>query len=253
MFRAAAVAVARIDLREHRGVHRRIGALDVCPFVPLRGVADMPKAVDAARRVGERLGGELDLPVYLYGEVCTREERRVLGAVRNLGFETLSVRLGSDPELDPDFGPARVHPTAGAVAVGARRLLIAFNVDLDSADVAVARRIARAVRSSDGGLPAVQAMGIMLAARGCTQVSMNLLDFEVTSVVQAFDRVAELARDEDVAVRGSELIGLAPAAAIDPTVAEHVQLAQFDPGLRTVEERLRAAGLSTDGQDSARS
>lgn len=236
----AQVARARIDLRVHRGVHRRMGAMDVCPFVPL-GATPMAAAIATAHAVGRRLGEELELPVFFYGAAATRPERRVLGAVRNLGFEALGDLVARDPAFVPDCGPARLHPSAGAVAVGARPFLLAFNVDLTTADVALARRIAAAVRERDGGLPRVQAMGFLLEARGCAQVSTNILDHEVTSLRTLFDRIAELAASAGAGVARGELIGLAPAAALDATTAAHIRLADFDPARHTVEGRLAAA------------
>lgn len=239
--RGARAAIAAIDLRRHRGEHKRMGAMDVCPFVPLGG-ATMADAVATARAVGARLGSELQLPVFLYGEAAARESRRVLGSFRNKEFEGLLGLVGTDPDYTPDFGPAVLHPTAGAVAVGARPFLIAFNVDLATPDVQVAKDIAKAVREKDGGFRKVQAMGFFLADRQQAQVSMNLLDFTVTSMRTVFDRVAELAAARGVQVAASELVGLAPAAALDAATAAHVRLPRWEPATMIVEERLRALG-----------
>jgi glutamate formiminotransferase len=241
-FVAAREAMGRIDLRQHKGEHKRMGAMDVCPFVPLQGAA-MKDAVATARKVGARLGRELGLPVFLYGEAASRESRRVLGNFRNQEFEGLQALVGIDPEYQPDYGPARMHPTAGAVAVGARNFLIAYNVNLKTGDVQVAKDIARAVREKDGGLKRVQAMGFLLEDRNLAQVSMNLLDFRVTSIGTAFDEVARLAREKGVAVEESELVGLAPAAALDAATARHVLLRDFDPREQIVESRLKALGV----------
>lgn len=240
--RGARAAIEHIDLRGHRGVHMRMGALDVCPFVPL-GATDPAVAVAAARAAGERLGREVGLPVFLYGDAATRPERRVLGAVRNLEFERLDELVGRDAAFAPDFGPARLHPTAGAVGVGARGLMIAFNVDLVTADVAAARRIAKAIRASDGGLPAVQARGFTLAERGRAQVSTNLLDYRITSIREVFDAVVAEASALGVDVEESELIGLVPEAALASDTVQHVRLREFDPRAQVLEERLRARGL----------
>lgn len=237
--RGAAAAMRSIDLRVHRGEHKRMGAMDVCPFVPLAG-ATMADAVATARSVGDRIGRELGLPVFLYAEACTRESRRVLGNFRNKEFEGLQQLVGADPEYAPDFGPARLHPTAGAVAVGARRFLIAYNINLATEDVQIAKEIAKAVREKDGGLPRVQAMGFFLDDRRQSQVSMNLLDFEVTSIRTVYDRVAELAAARGVAVVESELIGLAPAAALDAALARHIRLPRFDERQQIIEARLAA-------------
>ncbi len=240
--RGARRAIETIDLRAHRGEHMRMGAMDVCPFVPLSGTT-MDGAVAIARSVGERFGDELGLPVFFYGHAALRPERRVLGAVRNRGFEQLGALVESDPSYRPDRGPARLHPTAGAVGVGARGFLIAYNVQLASADVALAARISKAVRESSGGLPAVQARGFFLAERGLAQVSMNLLDYTQTPVRRVFDEVVALAAAEGVAVEDSELVGLVPRAALDDATARHVKLIGFDPGAQVLEERLRACGL----------
>jgi len=239
--RGAAAAKQQIDLRTHKGEHKRMGALDVCPFVPLAG-ASMADAVDTARAVGKRIGKELELPVFLYAEACTRESRRVLGNFRNKEFEGLSALVGTDPEYAPDFGPARMHPTAGAVAVGARKFLIAYNVNLATQDVQLAKDIAKAVREKDGGFKKVQAMGFFLEDKKLSQVSMNLLDYETTSIRTVFDATAKMAAAKGVEVAESELVGLAPAAALDAATAAHIQLPKFDPKQQIVERKLEALG-----------
>ncbi|MCA8947948.1 MAG: glutamate formimidoyltransferase [Planctomycetes bacterium] len=238
--RGCAEAIERIDLRRHNGEHKRMGAMDVCPFVPLSG-ATMDDAVAAARAAGERIGKELQLPVFLYAEACTREDRRKLGNIRNIEFEGLMDLVGTDPDFAPDFGPARLHESAGAVAVGARTFLIAYNINLDTVDVQVAKDIAKAVREKDGGFAKVQGMGFFLEDRQLAQVSMNLLDYETTSIRTVFDKVQELAAARGVSVVESELIGLAPRAAIDAELAAHIKLPGFDPTQQLVEERLAAA------------
>jgi glutamate formiminotransferase / 5-formyltetrahydrofolate cyclo-ligase len=235
----AAAAAAEIDLRSHRGEHKRMGAMDVCPFVPLAG-ATMVDAIATAYGVGERIGRVLGLPVFLYAEACRRESRRVLGNFRNKEFEGLGTLVGTDPEYVPDFGPARLHATAGGVAVGARKFLIAYNVNLATTDVQIAKDIAKAVREKDGGFKKVQAMGFFLDDKRLSQVSMNLLDYEVTSIRTAFDKVAELAAQRGVQVAESELVGLAPAAAIDRSLAEHIRLPAFDPRQQVVESKLES-------------
>jgi glutamate formiminotransferase len=240
-FRGAQAALLRIDLRTHKGEHKRMGAMDVCPFVPLAG-ATMADAVATARLVGARIGKELALPVFLYAEAAAREDRRVLGNFRNKEFEGLMPLVGTDPRFAPDFGPARLHATGGAVAVGARNFLIAFNVNLRTTDVQVAKDIAKAVREKDGGLRKVQAMGFFLDDKQLAQVSMNLLDFQVTSIRRVFDEVAARAQARGVEVAESELVGLAPAAALDAATAAHVRLPAFDPKQQIVEEKLRSMG-----------
>ncbi|MCA8976455.1 MAG: glutamate formimidoyltransferase, partial [Planctomycetes bacterium] len=173
-FRGAAEAMQRIDLRRHKGEHKRMGAMDVCPFVPLAG-ATMDDAVAVAREVGDRIGRELELPVFLYAGAASRPDREKLGNFRNKEFEGLQKLVGSDPDFTPDFGPARMHESAGAVAVGARKFLIAYNINLGTTEVQVAKDIAKAVREKDGGFAKVQGMGFFLEDLQLSQVSMNLL------------------------------------------------------------------------------
>lgn len=239
-FRGAREAAQRIDLRGHKGEHKRMGAMDVCPFVPL-GDATMEDAVATARAVGERIASELSIPVFLYGAACQREERRKLGNIRNKEFEGLMELVGSDPDFAPDFGPAKLHESAGAVGVGARKFLIAYNINLQTTDVQIAKDIAKAVREKDGGFKGVQGMGFFLDDKNLAQVSMNLLDFETTSIRTVFDKVAELATQKGVDVAESELIGLAPAAAIDADLAAHIKLPSFDPAQQVVEAKLAAS------------
>jgi glutamate formiminotransferase len=219
--RAAARAAELIDLRAHRGEHPRMGATDVVPFVPL-GETTMDECVILARSVARRLGEELGIPVYLYARAATRPQRRPLSFIRNRGYERLQREIGAHPELEPDFGPRELGP-AGATAVGARPLLVAFNVNLASADLGIARQIARAVRESSGGLPAVQARGMVTPDPGVVQVSMNLLDVEVTPVHVAFERVREEAESRAVAVLESELVGLAPVRALAQTMRHYLK------------------------------
>ncbi len=217
---AVAVALERIDMNGHEGQHPRMGAVDVIPFVPL-GETTMDEAIDLARGFGERLADRFDLPVYLYARAATRRDRIVLADVRRPQFEGLGALIADDPDRRPDFGPLRLHPTGGAVAVGARPFLIAYNINLDSDDLSLAKRIASAVREKTGGLPRVQALGLSLEALGCAQVSMNLLDHTVTPLWRVWETVRDLAAAEGVGLRESELIGLAPLAAfID--VADHL-------------------------------
>ena len=233
----AAACMELIDLRAHAGVHPRIGALDVLPFVPLAGATEAT-CVQLAHAAGRRLAGELGLPVYFYGAAATRSERIPLPALRNRGFEALLAGAESDPELAPDLGGPGLHPTAGAVAVGVRPFLIAYNVDLDSTDLALARRIAAAVRERGGGLPAVRALGLFLAARGRVQVSMNLLDYRLTPPAAALAAVERLAAAAGVEVAGSELVGLVPEDALpglDPVLRAVVTAAG-----QVVERRLAA-------------
>jgi glutamate formiminotransferase len=237
---AGAAACARlIDLTGHRGAHPRMGALDVLPFVPLGGEGLGPCAALAAE-AGRRLAEEVGIPVYFYGAAARRSDRVQLPKVRGRGFEELLDQAARDPGRAADLGGPAPHPTAGATAVGARPLLIAYNVDLATADLDLARRIARAVRERDGGLPAVRALGLALARRGVTQVSMNLLDFRVTPPAAAFAAVADLARRAGVEVIGSEIVGLVPEAALAGTDPASLGLRGFSRRL-VLEERLRQA------------
>ncbi|HEX9670894.1 MAG TPA: glutamate formimidoyltransferase, partial [Thermoanaerobaculia bacterium] len=206
-------ALGEIDLTLQRGVHPRIGAVDVVPFVPLAG-AEMADAVAAALRLAEAVAVRFDLPVYLYEEAARRPERRRLPDLRRGGFEGLPARL-ADPAWAPDFGPPRPHPTAGGTIVGARPFLIAFNVVLETDDPTVARRIAARVRErTAGGLPAVRAIGVYLESRRRAQVSMNLLDFRRTSLAAALARVRREAEALGTGIVGSEIVGLVPEAAV---------------------------------------
>ena len=209
----ASAVLTRVDMREHHGIHPRIGALDLLPFVPLRDIT-MDEAVAVARRVGERLGGEHGVPVYFYGAAATRPERRAIRDIRRGEYEGLAARL-ADPAWCPDCGPAEFHPRGGAIAVGARDILVAYNIWLDSSDLAAAKAIASAVRESSGGLPCVQALGLPLERRGLVQVSMNLLDYRRTGIARAYDAVAAEAARRGIPIKRAELVGLAPRAAFD--------------------------------------
>jgi glutamate formiminotransferase len=226
VFRATARAAALIDMDTHRGVHPRIGATDVIPFVPL-GATRMQVCVELAERVGRRIAAELDLPVYLYGEAAHAPERRRLPDLRRGEYERLKAELGTDPGLAPDFGPARVGP-AGATAVGARRPLVAYNVTLATPDLGVANAIARIIRESSGGLPAVQARGFRTADPNVVQVSMNLLDTRRTPMWRVFERIRAEAAQRGVSVLESELVGLAPAEALVDIARQAMQFERLD-------------------------
>ena len=225
----AGSVLAAVDMRLHRGIHPRLGALDVVPFVPLAGLS-MADAVALAQRAGAAIAARFALPVFYYGAAARRETRRRLPDIRRGQYDRLAARLAS-PDGAPDEGPARFDPRSGAVIVGARDILVAFNVWLDTADLATARAIARAVRESSGGLPAVQAMGVALASRGLVQVSMNLLDDRVTSIPVAYDRVVDEARRRGMTVLRGELVGVAPRAAFAARAPESVGLPDFTPDL----------------------
>lgn len=236
-FAAIACAARRIDLSCHDGVHPRMGATDVCPFVALEPAA-RAAAVACAHALGRHVGRELALPVFFYGEAARRPDRVRLPDVRRGGFEGLARAVREDPARRPDEGPARLDPRAGAVAIGARGFLVAFNVELASDDLAAARAIARAVRESDGGLPGVRALGFALGSRGTVQVSLNLCAPERTGLVAVFDAIRREAEARGLAVRASELVGLAPRFALDERIARHVRLPEFDPRRHVLEDAL---------------
>ncbi|CAN5750211.1 glutamate formimidoyltransferase [soil metagenome] len=233
---AVGVALEQIDMRNHTGQHPRIGAVDVVPFVPL-GDTTMEDCVGLARSFGRRVAERFAVPVYLYARAAQSSERARLADIRRPQFEGLSELIGQAGHA-PDYGPARLHPTGGALAVGARPFLIAYNINLETPDVGLAKRIAIRVRESSGGLARVQALGLYLDDLRCAQVSMNLLDHSITPLWQVWETVAELVRAEGVEPRESELIGLCPLAAL-LEVADHAGVERSLPD----EERIsQAAG-----------
>jgi glutamate formiminotransferase / 5-formyltetrahydrofolate cyclo-ligase len=254
--RLVAASIHDIDMDVHTGEHPRIGAVDVIPFVPLADTT-MDDCIVLARTFGERIATRLDLPVYLYAQAAARPERVKLSDVRRGQYEGLKAEI-DHPGREPDFGPARMHPSAGAVAVGARPFLIAYNINLASEDVELAKRIARRVRESGGGLPKVQGNGFWIEELRRAQVSMNLLDFSVTPLWLVWETVREIAAEDGVDLAESELIGLAPIASllavadragapseapVDDRLAkaaEFLRLRDFSP-LQALELRLEAA------------
>jgi glutamate formiminotransferase len=231
--RAATAAVGRalelIDMEQHSGAHPRIGAVDVMPFVPL-GSTRLEECVDLARRFGEQIAQRFDLPVYLYGEAALRPERRRLATVRRGQYEGLRDEIGVNPDRAPDFGPPRLHPRGGAIAVGARKPLIAFNMNLATDDLATAIKIATTIRESSGGMPAVQAMGLLLENPGhppMAQVSTNLVDWERTGIADVVREVRRLARESGTDIDHCELIGLAPTGALLEVAADALGLRDF--------------------------
>lgn len=222
-------ALELIDMEQHTGAHPRIGAVDVIPFVPL-GTTRIEECVDLARRFGEQIATRFDIPVYLYGEAAIRPERKRLADVRRGQYETIRDEIGTSPERAPDYGPARTHPRGGAVAVGARKPLIAFNINLRTDELATAIRIANTVRESSGGMPAVQAMGVLLENPGMppmAQVSMNLVDWERTGIAAVVGEVRRLAREAGTDIDHCELIGLAPTGALLEVAADTLGLRAF--------------------------
>ena len=212
--RAVGKATELSDLRDHRGEHPRVGATDVLPFVPVSGVT-IDDCVKLAHEAGERIWRELSIPVYFYERAALRPDRVRLELVRGPGFEQLRDEIATNPDRQPDIGEPRLHETAGAVAVGARPFLIAFNVTLKTGDIMIARRIARVVRERDGGLPFVKALGFHLRSQGVVQVSMNLTNHEQTSIATAFEAVRDEAARLGVHVGTAEIVGLVPRKALD--------------------------------------
>lgn len=245
----AAVAGARkaaelIDLNKHTGEHPRMGATDVIPFVPISGVT-MGDCVALARSCGERLWSEIGIPVYLYEKAATRPERENLASVRKGQFEGIRGEISTNDARRPDFGEARVHATAGITAVGARPPLIAYNVNLATADLEIANKIARAIRHQSGGLRYVKALGFELKDRGIVQVSMNMVNFEGTPLFRAFEMIKREAERYGVAVVGSEIVGLVPQLALNAVADFYLQLEKFSED-QILEHRL--AGAMEDAQ-----
>ena len=247
-FRAIAKAAELIDLDQHQGEHPRIGASDVVPFVPIRGVT-MQECVMLARKLGERVGRELEIPVYLYEEAATRPERVNLENIRRGQYEALKQEIATHPERQPDFGPRRVGP-AGATVIGARQSLVAFNVYLTSDDVSIADKIAKAVRNSSGGLRFVKGLG--LSVEGRAQVSMNLTNFRKTPLGRVVELIRREAQRYGVGIHHSELVGLIPQEALVDAARWYLQLDQFEPE-QILEQRLATAQAESEAVELAES
>lgn len=224
MFKAASVAVDRIDLTRHEGKHPRIGAVDVIPLVPVQNVT-MDECVELSKKLAERIYGELDFPVYLYEYSATKPYRRNLADIRKGEFEGLKEKM-QDENWKPDYG-IKPHPTAGAVVVGARKPLIAFNMQLNTSNVEIASDIAKKIREKNGGLKCVKALGILLESKNTAQVSVNLTDYTTTSLYEVFDAVCKEADKMGYEVISSELIGLSPAKAFIDTAARYLKLENY--------------------------
>lgn len=235
---AAARAIDLIDLNKHKGEHPRMGAVDVVPFVPLSG-STMEDCVSLAREFGRELGASFRVPVFLYEEAATTPERRNLADVRAGEFEGLREKIGKDPSKKPDFGPEMIHPTAGATAVGAREILIAYNVDLGTSDLGIAKRIAHELRSKDGGLAYVKALGFELKQRRIVQVSMNMTDYHKSQLFKAYELVKLFAERYGVPVVGSEIVGLTPMDALVDSAEFYLRLENFNRD-QILEKRLFA-------------
>lgn len=240
----AAIAGAKkaaelIDLNNHTGEHPRMGSTDVIPFVPISGVT-MDECVALARICGERMSSELGIPVYLYEKAAARPERENLAAVRKGQFEGIRDEIAGNEARRPDFGEARVHPTAGITAVGARPPLIAYNVNLGTSDIDIANKIARALRHQSGGLRYVKALGFELKDRGIVQVSMNMVNYEGTPLFRAFEMIKREAERYGVAIVGSEIVGLVPQRALNSVADFYLQLEKFSED-QILEQKLAAA------------
>jgi len=234
--RGVETAIQYIDLTTHRGEHPRVGAADVIPFVPIRGVS-LADCVEIAKNAGSEIASRFNIPVYLYEAAATRPERRNLENIRRGQFEALRNEIGTNPDRYPDFGEPRLHPTAGATVVGARKPLIAYNINLDTSDVSIAKEIAKRVRFSSGGLPFVKAMGVLLKDRTQAQVSMNLTDYEQTPVELVYETVKTEAEHYGVSIAGSEIVGLIPQKAIEQAVEFYLRVENFKPEM-ILENRL---------------
>ena len=249
VFRAVKVATELIDLRRHDGEHPRVGATDVVPFIPIQDVS-MEDCVQLARCIGQKVGTDLGIPVFLYEQAATHPDHVQLENIRRGGLKGLASRMISEPTWAPDFGPKRLHETAGAVAIGARRPLIAFNVNLKTSDLTVAKAIAKTIRHTNGGLPCLKAIGVRLASRGMVQVAMNLTDYRITSMHTAFQAVTDEAAKHGVEIVASELVGLVPQAALDQTVAASLRFERFDPA-QVLELRIREVMSSGKERDQS--
>lgn len=237
-FKGVATACELIDLTNHEGEHPRIGATDVCPFVPLQGTT-MDDCVALAQALGRRVGDELGIPVYLYERAASRPDRVNLVNIRRGGFELARTEIGTNVDRVPDFGPNSVHPTAGATLIGARPFLVAYNVYLGGVEnLSVAKEVAKAVRGSSGGLRFVKGLG--LEVDGQAQVSMNLVDTAATPLHRAYDMVRMEAQARGVAPTGSELVGLVPEQVLFETAVRHIGLRDFSPDM-VLEQQVRAA------------
>jgi len=227
LLEASLVAMEKIDLERHKGGHPRIGAIDVIPFVPLQNI-DMKECVTLARNFGQRFHEETGIPVYFFEEAALRAERRHLEVIRKGQYEALKAEV-TKPERHPDVGEPRLHPSAGATVIGARKFLIAFNVNLGTADLKVAQEIAKAVRASSGGLCHVKGIGLALKDRGITQVSMNIVDYEKNALYRVVELIRMEAKRWGVSLVETEVYGMVPAAALLDSAAYYLQIAGFDP------------------------
>jgi len=235
LIKSAKVAIENIDLNKHQGAHPRIGAIDVIPFVPLRNIT-MEECVEFSRKFAEVFHRETQVPVYFYEESALRPERRKLEVIRKGQYEALKEEIAK-PERHPDIGEPKLHPTAGATVIGARKFLVAFNVNLHTKDVNIAKAIAKAIRSSSGGFSAVKAIGLELKERGMTQVSMNIVDYEKNALYRVLELIKAEAKRWGISIAETEVYGMVPVAALLESTSYYMQIADFDPN-QVIELRL---------------
>ena len=228
LLEAAKVALKHIDMNAHQGGHPRIGAVDVVPFTPIKGIT-MEECIELAHSFGERYYKETGIPVYFYEDAALRPERKRLEVIRKGQYEVLKDEAKTNPDRRPDIGEACLHPTAGATVIGARKFLVAFNVNLDTPDVNIAKKIAAAIRASSGGFCHVKGIGLALEERGITQVSMNLVDYEKNSLYRVLETIRMEAKRWGVGVVETEVYGMIPVNAILESAAYYLQIAGFDP------------------------
>lgn len=224
---ASKVAVENIDLNTHQGAHPRMGAIDVIPFTPISGIT-MEECVELARSFGERFNKELDVPVYYYEEAAIRPDRTRLEVIRKGQYEVLKEEV-TKPERHPDLGEPKLHPTAGATVIGARKFLVAYNVNLNTSDVSIAKAIGKRVRASGGGFMAVKGIGLALEDKGMVQVSMNIVDYDKTAMYRALEFIRMEAARWGVTINGTEVYGMIPVKALLDSVAYYMQIDDFDP------------------------
>ncbi len=237
-FNAVRKASELIDMEQHKGEHPRMGATDVVPFIPISGTT-MEDCARLAQELGKEIGDKLEIPIFLYGEAASSEfpERINLAVVRKGQYEGLKDVIETDPSRKPDFGPAKMHPKAGATAVGARMPLIAYNVNLNTTDLELAKTIARSIREKDGGFPFVKAMGFDIQDKGIVQVSMNLTNYLETPIFTVFNEIKKHCDSHNVEIIESELIGLSPMDALLDTSIKYLKLKTFKPD-QVLENRL---------------
>ncbi|MEQ9764501.1 glutamate formimidoyltransferase [Streptococcus sp. ZJ151] len=235
-FQLVKYASEHIDMTKHEGEHPRMGATDVCPFVPIKDITTA-ECVDISKKVAERINSELSIPIFLYEDSATRPERQNLAKVRKGQFEGMPEKLLED-DWAPDYGDRKIHPTAGVTAVGARMPLVAFNVNLDTDDVAIANKIAKIIRGSGGGYKYCKGIGVMLEDRHIAQVSMNMVNFEKCPLYRTFETIRFEAKRYGVNIIGSEVIGLAPAKALVDVAEYYLQVEDFDYNKQVLENHL---------------